>query len=240
MIEEPFSTTIYSDAPWPQTRFAHLKHFRFSDTLLRSFNSTQQRVVLKCCCLFVREVIGFNIAASTFCCTRLAAWPPTCRRNVFWELRCSRISCALFVGIGSEGGSRSCTRVRRSPRSGQDLTNPTVSKTGRSKTPSREETGTGPRIFCGWDLTGSSTKSRRRVSGAAAGLVFPQVSSGRLCQSRATADLILSSSTPTRASPGLAKIEIMRKDPHTLVEGCLVAGFAMRARAAYIYIRGEF
>lgn len=34
--------------------------------------------------------------------------------------------------------------------------------------------------------------------------------------------------------------EIMRKDPHKLVEGCLVAGFAMRARAAYIYIRGEF
>lgn len=34
--------------------------------------------------------------------------------------------------------------------------------------------------------------------------------------------------------------EIMRKDPHKLVEGCLIAGFAMRARAAYIYIRGEF
>lgn len=32
----------------------------------------------------------------------------------------------------------------------------------------------------------------------------------------------------------------MRKDPHKLVEGCLVAGFAMRARAAYIYIRGEY
>jgi NADH dehydrogenase (ubiquinone) flavoprotein 1 len=32
----------------------------------------------------------------------------------------------------------------------------------------------------------------------------------------------------------------MRKDPHKLVEGCLIAGYAMRARAAYIYIRGEF
>lgn len=32
----------------------------------------------------------------------------------------------------------------------------------------------------------------------------------------------------------------MRKDPHKLVEGCLVAGYAMGARAAYIYIRGEF
>eukprot|EP00505_MAST-04D_sp_SCG-Rhode-Island_P006773 Stramenopile-MAST_4_protein_6773 len=32
----------------------------------------------------------------------------------------------------------------------------------------------------------------------------------------------------------------MRKEPHKLIEGCLLAGFAMRARAAYIYIRGEF
>jgi len=43
------------------------------------------------------------------------------------------------------------------------------------------------------------------------------------------------------SEPGTCKDrEIMRKDPHTLIEGCLVAGFAMRARAAYIYIRGEF
>jgi len=41
--------------------------------------------------------------------------------------------------------------------------------------------------------------------------------------------------------PGTCKDrEIMRHDPHKLIEGCLVAGFAMRARAAYIYIRGEF
>ena len=32
----------------------------------------------------------------------------------------------------------------------------------------------------------------------------------------------------------------MRKDPHKLVEGCLVAGRAMNCTAAYIYIRGEF
>ena len=32
----------------------------------------------------------------------------------------------------------------------------------------------------------------------------------------------------------------MRHDPHKLVEGCLVAGFAMGACAAYIYVRGEF
>uniref|UniRef100_A0A1I8F9G2 NADH dehydrogenase [ubiquinone] flavoprotein 1, mitochondrial n=1 Tax=Macrostomum lignano TaxID=282301 RepID=A0A1I8F9G2_9PLAT len=34
--------------------------------------------------------------------------------------------------------------------------------------------------------------------------------------------------------------EIMRHDPHTLVEGCLVSGVAMGGQAAYIYIRGEF
>lgn len=41
--------------------------------------------------------------------------------------------------------------------------------------------------------------------------------------------------------PGTCKDrEIMRHDPHKLVEGCLIAGLAMGARAAYIYIRGEF
>jgi NADH-quinone oxidoreductase subunit F len=41
--------------------------------------------------------------------------------------------------------------------------------------------------------------------------------------------------------PGTCKDrEIMRHDPHKLVEGCLIAGFAMDAVAAYIYIRGEF
>lgn len=33
---------------------------------------------------------------------------------------------------------------------------------------------------------------------------------------------------------------MMRHDPHKLIEGCLIAGFAIRAVAAYIYIRGEF
>jgi len=41
--------------------------------------------------------------------------------------------------------------------------------------------------------------------------------------------------------PGTCKDrDIMRHDPHKLVEGCLLAGFAMSAHAAYIYIRGEF
>ena len=40
--------------------------------------------------------------------------------------------------------------------------------------------------------------------------------------------------------PGTCKDrDIIRHDPHKLVEGCLVAGFAIRAVAAYIYIRGE-
>ena len=43
------------------------------------------------------------------------------------------------------------------------------------------------------------------------------------------------------SEPGTCKDrEIMRHDPHTLIEGCLVAGFAMGAHAAYIYIRGEY
>ena len=43
------------------------------------------------------------------------------------------------------------------------------------------------------------------------------------------------------SEPGTCKDrEIMRHDPHTLVEGCLIAGFAMGAHAAYIYVRGEF
>ncbi|HJS39951.1 MAG TPA: NADH-quinone oxidoreductase subunit NuoF [Sphingomicrobium sp.] len=43
------------------------------------------------------------------------------------------------------------------------------------------------------------------------------------------------------SEPGSCKDrEIIRHDPHKLVEGSLIAGFAMRARAGYIYIRGEF
>ena len=43
------------------------------------------------------------------------------------------------------------------------------------------------------------------------------------------------------SEPGTCKDrDIMRHDPHKLVEGALIAGFAMGANAAYIYIRGEF
>jgi len=41
--------------------------------------------------------------------------------------------------------------------------------------------------------------------------------------------------------PGTCKDrEMMRFDPHKLVEGALIASFAIGAHAAYIYIRGEF
>src|SRR3954447_19221655 len=43
------------------------------------------------------------------------------------------------------------------------------------------------------------------------------------------------------SEPGTCKDrEVMRHDPHLLVEGCLMAAFAMGANTAYIYIRGEF
>jgi NADH-quinone oxidoreductase subunit F len=43
------------------------------------------------------------------------------------------------------------------------------------------------------------------------------------------------------SEPGTCKDrEIMRNDPHLLVEGCLIAGFSMAAHTCYIYVRGEF
>ena len=43
------------------------------------------------------------------------------------------------------------------------------------------------------------------------------------------------------SEPGTCKDrDIMRHDPHKLVEGCLIASFAMGAHACYIYVRGEF
>ncbi len=41
--------------------------------------------------------------------------------------------------------------------------------------------------------------------------------------------------------PGTCKDrDILRYEPHKLVEGCLIAGFAIGAHAAYIYVRGEY
>src|SRR6201999_1805458 len=43
------------------------------------------------------------------------------------------------------------------------------------------------------------------------------------------------------SEPGTCKDrEIMRNDPHHLIEGCMIACRAMRSHAAYIYVRGEF
>ena len=43
------------------------------------------------------------------------------------------------------------------------------------------------------------------------------------------------------SEPGTCKDrEIMRHDPHLLIEGCLLASFAMQAHTCYIYIRGEY
>nr|WP_316653584.1 NADH-quinone oxidoreductase subunit NuoF [uncultured Gellertiella sp.] len=43
------------------------------------------------------------------------------------------------------------------------------------------------------------------------------------------------------SEPGTCKDrDIMRHDPHTLIEGCVVASFAMAAHHAFIYVRGEF
>ncbi|MEM7302467.1 MAG: NADH-quinone oxidoreductase subunit NuoF [Pseudomonadota bacterium] len=43
------------------------------------------------------------------------------------------------------------------------------------------------------------------------------------------------------SEPGTCKDrDIMRHDPHTLIEGCLIASFAMNANACYIYVRGEY
>jgi len=61
---------------------------------------------------------------------------------------------------------------------------------------------------------------------------MPKVSDGR------PSYLVINSD---ESEPGTCKDrEILRHDPHKLVEGALVVGFSMRAKAAYIYVRGEF
>ncbi|MDA1263713.1 MAG: NADH-quinone oxidoreductase subunit NuoF [Planctomycetota bacterium] len=43
------------------------------------------------------------------------------------------------------------------------------------------------------------------------------------------------------SEPGTCKDRVlMREDPHGLVEGTLIAAYAMRCEAAYIYVRGEY
>lgn len=43
------------------------------------------------------------------------------------------------------------------------------------------------------------------------------------------------------SEPGTCKDrDILRHEPHKLVEGCLLSGFAIGARCAWVYVRGEF
>jgi NADH-quinone oxidoreductase subunit F len=43
------------------------------------------------------------------------------------------------------------------------------------------------------------------------------------------------------SEPGTCKDrEVMRHDPHLLIEGCMIASYAMGAHTCYVYIRGEF
>ncbi len=43
------------------------------------------------------------------------------------------------------------------------------------------------------------------------------------------------------SEPGTCKDRVlMEEDPHGLIEGCLIAAYAMRAQATYIYVRGEY
>lgn len=61
---------------------------------------------------------------------------------------------------------------------------------------------------------------------------MPKHSDGRPCYLVINAD---------ESEPGTCKDrEIMRHDPHTLIEGALIASFAMGAHTCYIYLRGEY
>ena len=43
------------------------------------------------------------------------------------------------------------------------------------------------------------------------------------------------------SEPGTCKDrDIIRNEPHKLIEGCLISGYAIRASKCYIYISGEF
>jgi len=43
------------------------------------------------------------------------------------------------------------------------------------------------------------------------------------------------------SEPGTCKDRVlMERDPHGLLEGCLISAYAMRAEAVYIYVRGEY
>jgi NADH:ubiquinone oxidoreductase subunit F (NADH-binding) len=75
----------------------------------------------------------------------------------------------------------------------------------------------------------SRTACKHKIPGQH--VVSVQVSDGRPSYLVVNAD---------ESEPGTCKDrEIMRHDPHKLLEGCLIAGVGMRARAGYIYIRWD-
>ena len=99
--------------------------------------------------------------------------------------------------------------------------------------------GTGDLIKKGRDWIVDETKASglrgRGGAGFPTGLKWsfmPKESDGRPAYLVVNAD---------ESEPGTCKDrEIMRHDPHTLIEGCLIASFGMGAHHCYIYIRGEF
>ena len=99
--------------------------------------------------------------------------------------------------------------------------------------------GTGDLIKKGRDWIVQETKDSglrgRGGAGFPTGLKWsfmPKESDGRPAYLVVNAD---------ESEPGTCKDrEIMRHDPHTLIEGCLIASFAMNAHACYIYLRGEY
>ena len=89
-------------------------------------------------------------------------------------------------------------------------------------------------------MTKSSSASRRPACVAAAALASRPASNGRLCRriDPRPSYLVVNAD---ESEPGSCKDrEILRHDPHTLVEGCLIASFAMRAHTCYVYFRGEY
>ena len=61
---------------------------------------------------------------------------------------------------------------------------------------------------------------------------MPQESDGRPSYLVVNAD---------KSEPGTCKDrEILRHEPHSLIEGCLLASYAIGAHTCYIYIRGEY
>ncbi len=117
----------------------------------------------------------------------------------------------------------------------------TACTTGASKARARAAPGTAPRRSSRRAATAIINEMKasglrgRGGAGFPTGLKWsfmPKQSDGRPHYLVVNAD---------ESEPGTCKDrEIMRHDPHLLVEGCLIAGFAMGAHAGYIYVRGEF